>query len=550
MTPTAPQAAAAGLRNLIPALAVAALAGGAPAAEHDPLTGPPEAVVDLATPAGTALMQAHWRYSDTRLTQIAFRDPGSDGQPTGPDSQTYDFFPKAGARDFDDSGWEQVDPSTLSRPRGHGHLSFNWYRVRLTVPQRVGAFDPTGSTLVFETQVDDYGEVWVDGELPHPTGQSGGPVVMGWNAKNRLVIGRDVKPGQQIQLAIFGINGPISKSPTNFIFLHYARLEFHRGGMGPIGVKPHEVNVEVTRLDPGIDAIVPPNPKVWKLAEGFEFTEGPVWLPDRKLLLFSDPNSNTIYSWRDGALGIFRNPSGYAGADVAEYGQPGSNGLTLDPQGRLTVNEHGNHRVSRLERDGTLTVLADSYQGKRLNSPNDLVYKSDGAVYFTDPPFGLPKFFDDPRKELPYSGVYRWKDGELTLLDASLTGPNGIAFSPEERWLYVGNWDDSKKVVMRYPVLADGRLGRGGVFFDMTAAPGADAIDGVKVDMNGNLYVSGPGGLWILSPQGKHLGTIKPPRHPHNMAWGDDDGRTLYMTAQDRLYRMRLNIPGIRPVSK
>src|SRR5262249_28332604 len=155
------------------------------------------------------------------------------------------------------------------------------------------------------------------------------------------------------------------------------------------------------------------------------------------------------------------------------------------------------HRVIRIEGDGSETVLADSYQGKRLNSPNDLVYKSDDSLYFTDPPFGLPKFFDDPRKELPYSGVYRCKDGKLTLLTAELTGPNGIAFSPDEKYLYVGNWDEKFKVVMRYPLLADGTLGRGEVFYDMTQAQGEDAIDGLKVDVKGNVYVSGPGGLWI-----------------------------------------------------
>ena len=204
----------------------------------------------------------------------------------------------------------------------------------------------------------------------------------------------------------------------------------------------------------------------------------------------------------------------------------------------------------RIEPDGSETMLADSYQGKRLNGPNDLVYKSDDALYLADPPFGLPKFFDDPRKELPYSGVYRWKDGKLTLLVNELTGPNGIAFSPDEKYLYVGDWDDKFKVVMRYPVLDDNTLGKGDVFYDMTSAPGEDAIDGIKVDVKGNVYVSGPGGLWILSPAGKHLGTIIPPRHAHNMTWGDADGRTLYLTAQDRVYRMRLNIPGIRPQPK
>jgi gluconolactonase len=246
-------------------------------------------------------------------------------------------------------------------------------------------------------------------------------------------------------------------------------------------------------------------------------------------------------------VSVFRTKSGYAGVDVAEYGQPGSNGITLDREGRVTINEHGNRRVVRVEKNGVVTVLADRYQGKRLNSPNDLVYRSDGSLFFTDPPFGLPKAFDDPRKELPFSGVYSLKDGRLTLGATDLTGPNGLAFSPDERYLYVANWDEKKKVVMRYRAHPDGTLTNGEVFFDMTDAPGEDALDGIKVDVRGNLYVSGPGGLWILSPEGKHLGTIVGPEHPHNLAWGDADGRTLYLTAQTGLYRIRLNIPGVRP---
>jgi gluconolactonase len=229
-----------------------------------------------------------------------------------------------------------------------------------------------------------------------------------------------------------------------------------------------------------------------------------------------------------------------------QYFQPGSNGLTLDPQGRLTINEHGNRRVTRVEKDGKLTVLVDRFEGKRLNSPNDLVYRSDGTLFFTDPPFGLPKFYDDPRKELPYSGVFAIHKGQLKLLTIDLKGPNGIAFSPDEKHLYVGNWDVEKKVVMRYDVDPEGNLANGKVFFDMTSAAGEDAIDGIKVDQHGNLFVSGPGGLWVISSAGKHLGTIKTPRHPHNMAWGGEDGKTLYLTAQSALYRMPLNIPGIR----
>jgi gluconolactonase len=177
------------------------------------------------------------------------------------------------------------------------------------------------------------------------------------------------------------------------------------------------------------------------------------------------------------------------------------------------------------------------------------VYRSDGTLYFTDPPFGLPKFYDDPRKELPYSGVFSLQNGKLRLVSTDLKGPNGIAFSPDETYLYVGNWDPEKKVVMRYEVNADGTLTNGKVFFDMTSAPGEDALDGIKVDQQGNLYVSGPGGLWVISPAGKHLGTIIAPKHIHNMAWGDEDGKTLYLCARSGLYRMRLNIPGVRPVA-
>jgi gluconolactonase len=283
------------------------------------------------------------------------------------------------------------------------------------------------------------------------------------------------------------------------------------------------------------------------LAGGFQFLEGPVWVREGGYLLFSDPNANRIYRWTpDGDLSVYRTKSGYRGLDIGEYGQPGSNGLTLDPQGRLTINEHGNRRVTRLERDG-ITVLAERYQGKRLNSPNDLVYRSDGTLFFTDPPFGLPRFYDDPRKELPFSGVFALYRGNLQLATADLKGPNGIAFSPDEKYLYVGNWDPENKVVMRYDVAADGSLSGGVVFHDMTYAAGEDAIDGIKVDQAGNVFVCGPGGVWVLAPDGEHLGTLRLPEDPHNLAWGDADARTLYITALTSVYRLRLNVPGIRP---
>jgi gluconolactonase len=520
-------------------------------------TGVPDAAIDLATEAGVQLVKGQWRYRDTEIVNVDFRGPGPDGQPTGGPAKTYDYTPHAGGADFDDSAWERIGATTLEQRRGNGRLGFNWYRIAITIPDRIGGFDPSGSTVVFETSIDDYAEIWVDGELTRALGQSGGSVISGWNAGNRLVVGRNVKPGQKIQLAVFGINGPISNPPTNYIFLRYAKLSFYRVAPGPVAIVPSEVNVEVIRTDPAIDAIVPPNPKIYKLASGFEFTEGPIWFRDGGYLIFSDPNANTMYKYKPeqgslmniapGELSVFRTPSGYSGADIAEYGQPGSNGLTLDPQGRLTINEHGNHRVTRLEKDGSLTVLADNYQGKRLNSPNDLVYRSDGTLYFTDPPFGLPKFFDDPRKELPYSGVFSIHHGKLQLVSTDLKGPNGIAFSPDEKYLYVTNWDEKKKIIMRYEAQPDGTLANGRLFFDMTSAPGEDALDGMKVDRSGNLYVSGPGGLWILSSEGKHLGTIIGPKNAHNLAWGDEDGKTLYLCALSGLYRMRLNIEGIRP---
>ena len=534
--------------------------------------GKPEALIDLASLDGVKAVKAEWRYSDTKIIETDFRGPGPDKQPTGAPVKTYDYTPHAGGVEFDDSKWEVIGPETLDQRRGNGRLGFNWYRIKLTIPDRIGNFDPTGSTLVFETSLDDYAEIWVDGELSRALGQSGGSVIAGWNAENHLVIGRNIRPGQQIQLAIFGANGPLSNPPTNFIYIRYARLAFYKAETGPVSLTPSEVNVEVVRNDPAMDQVIGPNPKVFKLAEGFKFTEGPIWIDrDGGYLLFSDPNANTIYRYtpngnQDGKLEVFRTPSGYSGADVAEYGQPGSNGLTLDPQGRLTINQHGNHRVVRDENDGSQTVLADSYQGKRLNSPNDLVYRSDGTLFFTDPPFGFPKFFNDPRKQLPFSGVYSIYKGKLKLVSKDFTGPNGIALSPDEKYLYVGNWPrsltgqdlrqedepvseigDRHKAIMRYEVQPDGTLKNGKLFFDFTNAAGEDGLDGIKVDQKGNVYVSAPGGLWVISPEGKHLGTIITPKHAHNFAWGDAEAKTLYLCARTGLYRIRLNIPGVRP---
>jgi gluconolactonase len=533
-------------RALIPTLLLALAmpaASGAQVTADVPAVRP-DAIVNLATDDGVAAVKGQWRYSDASIVEVEHHAPGPDLRASGAPNRAYDIAPHAGGADVDDSSWTPIRPQDLESRRTNGRLSFGWYRLNVTVPEKVGAFSTAGSTVVFEVVVDDYAEVWVDGKLPVALGQTGAQFVKGFNAPNRVVIARHAAPGQKIQIAVFGANGPLSNPPGNFVWIRSATLDFYAPGrVGRLA----ELKADVRRLHPALDAIVPVGATIEKLAGGFIFTEGPVWVPDGSLL-FSDPNANTIYRWTpDGQVSVFRTKSGYAGADVAEYGQPGSNGITLDAEGRVTINEHGNRRVVRIEKTGAVTVLADRFEGKRLNSPNDLVYRSDGALFFTDPPFGLPKAFGDRRKELPFSGVFSLKDGALRVVAKDLSGPNGLAFSPDERYLYVANWDEKKKVVMRYPVNLDATLGTGELFFDMTAAPGDDALDGVKVDVRGNVYVSGPGGLWILSPEGRHLGTIVGPEHPHNLAWGGEDGRTLYLTAQSGLYRIRLNIPGVRP---
>ena len=419
----------------------------------------------------------------------------------------------------------------------------------MTIPEKVGGFGTLGSTAVFEIVVDDYAEVWVNGKAPFVLGQNGGAVAAGWNAPNRVVLTRNAQPGEEFKIAVLGINGPLSIHPDTYIWVRSATLDFYAPGKLS---KAREVKLEVDRKDSALDAILPSNAKLEKLADGFTFTEGPVWVPDGDgYLLFSDPNNYLIYRMtRDGDVSVYLTKSGYTGENIGEYRQPGSNGLTLDDQGRLTICQHGNRRVVRIEKNGLTTVLADRFEGKRLNSPNDLVYRSDGTLFFTDPPFGLPKFADDPQRETPHFGVYSVRQGKLQLVSTDFTGPNGLAFSPDEKSLYLGNWDEKKKVVFRYPVNVDGTLGNGELFHDLTSAPGEDAIDGVKVDQRGNVYVSGPGGLWILSPEGKHLGTLRGPEHPHNMAWGDADGRTLYLAAQTGIYRLRLNVAGAGALPK
>ena len=305
---------------------------------------------------------------------------------------------------------------------------------------------------------------------------------------------------------------------------------------------------KVVRLDPRFDRLVPRDAVLEKIAGGFAWVEGPAWNRKDGYLLFSDIPTNSIFKRQEGAgVSLFLKPSGYTGEAVFEGGEPGSNGLTFDSEGRLVLCEHGDRRIARLEADGRKTTLADRYEGKRLNSPNDAVFTSNGDLYFTDPPFGLPKAFDDSRKELDFSGVYRLStSGELTLLTRDIKAPNGIAFSPDEKTLYVSNADPNAAVWMAYNVRDDGTLADGRVFFDATAwtKTKKGVPDGIKVDKDGNVFAAGPGGIHVFAPDGTHLGSIETGVATSNAAWGED-GSTLYITASTAIYRIKLTTKGM-----
>jgi len=305
---------------------------------------------------------------------------------------------------------------------------------------------------------------------------------------------------------------------------------------------------KVVRLDNHVNDLIGPDARIELLASGFEWSEGPLWIQDAGggYLVFSDIPRNSVMKWKQGqGISLFMKPSGYTG--VTDYGrEPGSNGLTLDLQGRIIFCEHGDRRISRLEKDGGKKTLVDNYIGRRLNSPNDAAVKSNGDIYFTDPPYGLPKGQRDPRCELDFCGVFRLStSGKLTLLTKEMTRPNGIAFSPEENVLYVAQSDSQNPIIKAFPLKPDGTLRSGKVLYNfaslMRKYPGSP--DGLKVDQHGNLFATGPGGVYIITPEGKLLGRIHTGKRTANCTWGND-GSVLYMTIDDCLCRIRTKTMG------
>jgi len=333
-----------------------------------------------------------------------------------------------------------------------------------------------------------------------------------------------------------------------------------RSGQAPAGAAgvDNSTPLRVDRLNASIDRIVPAGATLERIATGYTWTEGPVWIGDS--LFFADIPGNSIQKWTPTAgASTFIKPSGYKGTIPYGGPEPGSNGMTLDVHGRLTIAGHARRNIYRLESldpGAQVTVLADSFQGKQLNSPNDLIYSSDGALYFTDPPYGLRTQKDnDPEKQLKVNGVYRLPhailhkpgdppaNSDLQLLVTDLPRPNGIAFSPDEKYLYVNN-SEPNKIWVRYRIQSDGSLTERKVLYDASSDPRPGSPDGMKVDVEGNIYSAGHGGVWIFSPEGNPLATILIPEKVANLAWGGPGRKTLYITASSSVYRVQLKIAG------
>jgi gluconolactonase len=303
-------------------------------------------------------------------------------------------------------------------------------------------------------------------------------------------------------------------------------------------------NMSIERIDATFDKLVPVDAKVEKLAEGFNWSEGPVWLNGE--VIFSDVPENIAYRWKEGMTKaeVFLKPSGLT-TPTPGFREQGSNGLGRDAEGRLILCQHGDRRIARYE-GGKFITLADRFDGKRFNSPNDLAIRKNGDIYFTDPPYGLEKLNDSPLKEIPFSGVYRLSGGKVSLVTKELPFPNGIGFSPDEKTLYVAISEGKAPRVMSYPVHEDGSVGEGRVFFDalpLTGKGRKGSCDGLKVDQQGNVWATGPGGVLVISPEGKHLGSILTNVPTGNCCWGDD-GSTLYITADMFLVRVKTNVKG------
>jgi gluconolactonase len=505
-------------------------------------SGRPIATIDLMKEDGLRQVRGQWRTSDVAIVPSDFN---------GTKRGVYDYSPHAGAKDFDDFNWPVIPKESLEGEAGEskpheGRMSFEWYRLTVTVPERIGDIETTGSTVVFDTTIDDYSEIWVNGELLRWIGEVGAGTISGFNAPNRLVIGRNVKPGQKIQIAVFAINGPISAAPANTVFMRKGtRLDFYCCMSGPVALDPvPDVNSSIE--DPDNTGLAPQvinrDPHLKKLAEGLGPTSSAAW-SEKGYLIFNNVDTGVLYRYDpvNARVSIF---SPYAnasriGGDTTGATRPKA--IAFDPQGALVVAQEGKHNIVRINQDGTESVIADSHQGVPLNGPAALVYRADGILYFTDLYTNHASSSDPTAPEARHSGVYSLSNGQFRLLADDLPTPVALALSPRGRFLYV--LDSETKVVMRYCTNVDGSVAKGEVFFDLAALSSYSPATAIAVGQRGDVYIAGPGGIAILSPQAKYLGAIVLQNGPRTIAWGDPASRALFLTAADGLYQLRISIP-------
>lgn len=484
----------------------------------------PDAVVDLRTHAGAALVRGAWRYRDADLVTVESPSAGPDLGASGPPVRTLDVAPHAEGADVDDAGWEVLDPPDVEARRGRGRVCFAWYRIAVTLPERVGAFPVAGSTVVFEVVVDDYAEVWVDGALPRALGQAGGGVVAGFNVPNRVVVARDARPGQRIQLAVFAMNGPVSASPGNFLWLRTATLDLYTAARAR---RARPVPAAPVRAD---GAVVPHGAVLEQVAGGFDGVTGLVAAPGGGLLL-SSPGADAVLRWTpDGEVGVFRARSGSAG-------------LAVDADGRLTICEPAAGRVVRIEPHGNLTVLAEG-----LDHPRHLAYAPDGALYVTAgglhrvAPAGPP-----PPRPLATSWQPAGPAAPATLVAGAPPDPGGLAVDPPGGLLYLV--DGPTVLRTRAPALAagadqGGAVGEGPARADPVGAAGGlepcwredGPVGALLTGPGGSVLVGVPGGVRVRSADGADLAQVTTPEPPTALAW--DGGGVLFIGTEAGLYRL------------